>query len=198
MSEKTKLSRAELKARAFKECSRVVVVHCGYCENEKGTDDKQQFLGWFGYTIPNRRFPAHWVAYEIATGTAAGFGLSCSKCGRSLNADESLLSSYLFRTYPENKRTSLKALADYMLTQAPSTIPFSGLVGLKLEDYQDRAKEILEGYLEDYEYYRDNEGEREGNLLPIIEQLKVVVEEGIPADEAVKRILQGATNVIDS
>lgn len=196
MSKKTKLSRADLKARAFKECSRVVVVHCGYCENEKGTDDKQQFLGWFGYTIPTEQDSAHWVAYDIATGTAAGFGLACSKCGRSLNADETLLSSYLFQTYPENKRTSIKALTAYLLSSHPSVIRFRALAGQ--EGYEDHAQEILEGHLEDYPYHRDNVAKRKNRLLPMLEQFTAMVEKGIPADEAVKRILQGDTNVIDS
>lgn len=145
MSDKEKLSPAELCALAHKTSDRVLVVHCGYCKDESGKVDRQHPLGWLAYQRPTSKRVPGWFVFDIATGKPHQEIIKCPRCNRWLRIKGWVLNKLYLEQYPNDRRTTLKQIAERVLLTA-ATLSVEDLEGLQLLDDEALFAKVLEGY----------------------------------------------------
>jgi hypothetical protein len=150
MSDKEKLSPAELCALAHKTSDRVLVVHCGYCKDESGKVDRQHPLGWLAYQRPTSKRVPGWFVFDIATGKPRQQIIKCPRCGRWLNVWRGQIDELYLEQYPNDKRTTLKKIANRVLKN-PRNLTRADLEGLQLMNDETLLAQVLESYRDELE-----------------------------------------------
>lgn len=150
MSDGTKLSATELRKEAFEKCDRVLVVHCGYCKDENGKEDRRNPIGWLGHNRPGERRMPGWFVFDRVKGEPWLHKLECPRCGRWLKTSLSFrLDNLLLGTFRDRKRTTLKMIAEHLL-ERPRALTVDDLEGLQLLDNEALVASVVGAYRDEY------------------------------------------------
>lgn len=163
-------SEAELKQIAFVNCDRVLVVHCGYCKDENGKEDRRNPIGWLGRIFPGRGFVHGWFVFDRVKGEAWSQRLECTRCKRWLVVGDSRFDGLLLGTFRDRKRITLKVFAEHLI-ERPYVCTVDDLEGLQLLGNKALVASVVDTYRDEYAGVDDDKEQARGYVETSLRRL---------------------------